>query len=354
MPDLSDIQAAAPSVDRSDMATVIGGTGAQIDYAITDPDFPSTPSGPFRRALVVGMGGSALPADVLNDGFHGVLDAPVAVCRDYALPDGIVEDTLLIFCSFSGNTEEVLEAASGVAAGATNAVVVTAGGKLAAMAVERGYPLVNIPAHREPASFQPRCATGYFVTYLARLLHAGGLMADPAEELGRLAGFLAEQDLRGEGERLAAWLADRHPLFYTDPSHEASVARIAKIKFNENAKRPAFFNALPESNHNEMIGFSKAPGSFGCLYFRDEASHPRIHQRFEVMGRLVGDDPHTDVTFREWTMLGEDRLQRVFSSLMLADWISWAAAITGGVDPTPVELVESFKAVLAGGPPKGG
>ena len=78
MPDPSEIQSATPSVDRSDMATVIQGTGAQIDYAVTDPEFPSTPGGPFERALVVGMGGSALPADVLNDGFNEVLGAPVA------------------------------------------------------------------------------------------------------------------------------------------------------------------------------------------------------------------------------------------------------------------------------------
>jgi glucose/mannose-6-phosphate isomerase len=351
MPDPSDIQAAAPSVDRSDMATVIQGTGGQIDYAVSDPDFPSTPSGPFEAALVVGMGGSALPADVLNDGFREALRVPVAVCRDYALPRGIDERTLLIFCSFSGNTEEVLEAASGVAPGAANVVVVTAGGKLEAMGGERGYPVVKIPAHREPASFQPRCATGYFVTYLARVLHAGGLLADPTAGLRKLAAFLGQQDLREEGERLATWLADRHPLFYTDQSHESSVARIAKIKFNENAKRPGFFNAIPESNHNEMIGFSKASGSFGVLYFRDEASHPRVHQRFEVTERLVTALPDTDISFRQWTMVGEDRLQRVFASLMLADWISYAAAVMGGVDPTPVELVEAFKGVLASEPP---
>ena len=102
------------------------------------------------------------------------------------------------------------------------------------------------------------------------------------------------------------------------------------------------------------MGFVVAPrfrrvGSFGCLYFRDETSHARVHRRFEVMERLVSALPDTDVTFAQWTMQGEDRLQRIFSALMLADWISYAAALQGGVDPTPVALVEDFKAVLAGG-----
>ena len=55
-------------------------------------------------------------------------------------------------------------------------------------------------------------------------------------------------------------------MIYTDDGHLMSVARIAKIKFNENAKRPSFFNAFPELNHNEMIGFTVPLGKFAALY----------------------------------------------------------------------------------------
>jgi glucose/mannose-6-phosphate isomerase len=129
-----------------------------------------------------------------------------------------------------------------------------------------------------------------------------------------------------------------------------SIARTAKIKFNENAKRPAFFNGLPEANHNEMIGFSNnAIGDFGILYLHDPASHPRIPERFNVMKKVFLREGLHNVAFREWVIPGETKIQRIFGAINFADWCSYTVALLDGVDPTPVALVESFKQVLAEG-----
>src|SRR4030095_16307831 len=121
---------------------------------------------------------------------------------------------------------------------------------------------------------------GYFVTFFARVLAGVGVMNDVTARLGGVPGFLRGIDFRQDAESVARWLQDRMPVVYTDEVHLNSIARITKIKFNENSKRPAWFNALPEANHNEMIGFMQQFGKFGLLYLHDPASHPRIRQRF--------------------------------------------------------------------------
>ena len=343
--------------DRSRMDRVIAGTGDQVRFALDDPRFPARElaqlaaggdggavAGPVGEVLVVGMGGSALPADILNDALSDRLPHPVGVCRHYALPRRRSARRLLVFSSFSGNTEEVLEPLRALPPTAADVAIVTAGGALARIGRDRRMPLVRIPAEREPAGFQPRSASGYVVTYLARLLDAVGYARLPARGFRALARFLDGADFREEGERIARRIEGRIPLFYTDEEHALSVGRIAKIKYNENAKQPAFFNSLPEANHNEMIGFGGARADYAVVHFRDPASHPAVHRRFETMREVLEGER---ISFSEWEMRGESRLERVFSALLTADWISYYAALLAGVDPTPVALVEEFKRRLS-------
>lgn len=333
--------------DHFNMARVIHRLPEQIDVALRD-SLPALPKGPFDNVVVAGVGGSALPTDVLNDAFADQLRIPVRVWRHYGLPSSVSESTLVIACSFSGSTEETLSAIEDLPSLAPNVVVITAGGRLSELAKERRYPLILLPVQGEPKGFQPRSAFGYIVTYMARVLHAVGFLSDPVPMLERARGFLRETDVRPPADETALWLGDRIPVVYTDEIHHMSVARITKIKFNENSKRPAFFNAYPELNHNEMIGFNAKLGEFGVLYLHDPSSHPRVQQRFKVMERAFAEEGLQHVAFREWVMPGSSRIERVFSALMFADWCSYTLALLSGIDPTPVDLVEHFKQLLGG------
>ena len=201
-------------------------------------------------------------------------------------------------------------------------------------------------ASKEPDGFQPRSAVGYFVTFFAQILFKAGILDNPIEDLNSVPAFLRQNDTRTAAEDTALWLKNRIPVIYTDESHLLSVARITKIKFNENSKRPAFFNALPEANHNEMIGFSKAIGEFGLIYFHDPDSHPGVKNRFDVMRKVFEREKLDHLSFTKWEMPGESKIQRVFAALMFADWCSYTLALIDRVDPTPVNLVESFKQEL--------
>jgi glucose/mannose-6-phosphate isomerase len=347
--DQSALEALAQKYDLSGMKKVIERIPAHIEIALAQT-MPKLPSGPFNKAILVGQGGSALPADVVADAFAGEFRIPLTVSRYYNLPPAVDKKTLIIACSFSGGTEEVLSSIGQLPEHAENIVVISGGGRLISMAAERGYPIIRIPVDKEPKGFQPRMAFGYIITYLVRLLsYAGikdGAQPEPISELSNVPLFLRQAEIRQAAQDAAVWLAEKIPVVYTDESHLMSVARIAKIKFNENSKRPAFFNALPEANHNEMIGFSKSLARFGILYLHDYDSHPRIRQRFEVMKRVFAREAFDHIGFREWRIPGATRIQKIFAALVFADWCSYSLALIDGFDPTPVKLVENFKQEL--------
>jgi glucose/mannose-6-phosphate isomerase len=346
MPTPDDLAERARRYDRSGMAAVIARLPDQIEFALTSP-LPRLPASDrsFSKVVVLGMGGSALPTDVLNDAFAERLAlGTVRAWRRYD-PPPLDDRTLVVASSFSGNTEETVSALEQLPR-TTPVIVLTTGGRLEQAAAGRGCPVVRIPRQREPADFQPRSATGYFVTYLARILHGAGLLDDPATAMGGLPAFLrTSTTIRAQAEEMAGWLGARIAVIYVDARHESSIGRVTKIKINENAKRPAFYSSIPESNHNELVGFSGAVGGrFGLLYLRDPASDVRVHRRFGVMRRIFSGFDH--VALAEWEIPGATNLQRVFAALLFADWCSYALALLGGVDPTPVDLVERFKRAL--------
>ena len=83
------------------------------------------------------------------------------------------------------------------------------------------------------------------------------------------------------------------------------------------------------------------------MYLRNPDSLDRIHQRFEVMKTVLEDKGHSYVEFDQWEMQGTNRLEKIFSSLVFADWIAYSVALLDGIDPTPVDLVENFKQAMS-------
>lgn len=344
----STLEVLAERLDRSRMAEVIRRLPDHIEIALSER-IPETPVGPFKRVFIVAMGGSALPGDVLKEAFRESLYVPVTVVRDYSLTLPPDHDCLVIANSFSGSTEETLSALKHLPTDFRHVVAVTAGTELAAVASRRGYPVLRVPIEHEPPGFQPRSAIAYCVTFFARILMAAGVMADVTSELAAIARHLRNIEVARDALDIALWLRDRIPAVYTDQRYLMSVARVAKIKFNENAKSPAVFNALPELNHNEMIGFVSRLVKFGILYLSDDASNPRLSQRFRVMRDVFESEGLDHVEFRAWQMRGATTAQKVFSAIAFAEHCSYALALLSGHDPTPVDLIEHFKTALASG-----
>ncbi len=289
-----------------------------------------------KRIFYVGLGGSALPADLANDYFGGKIH--LQIIRDYQLPENTGSQDLVIFSSFSGNTEETLTAFEDGLRKKCPSILMSNGGELENLAKRHSLPFLSIPD-----CIQPRCATGYFFGALLGILHRLGLTENHEGKLEQLSGFLKDnrERLEANGKALAKDLSERIPIVYA-PASLNGACRIWKIKLNENAKIQSFYNVFPELNHNEMVGFTRLLMNPSLIYLESPSMHPRIAQRMDEMEKLLG----SKIPIQRVKLLGKVLLHQMFESSMLADYTSYYLAMEYGIDPVPVEMIEEFKKQL--------
>jgi glucose/mannose-6-phosphate isomerase len=291
----------------------------------------------IEQFIVLGMGGSHLAADIIA-GIRPQL--PVIVHSDYGLPAGDLSDTLVIASSHSGNTEEVIDGLQAALRKKLPCAVIATGGELIAIAQKKKLPYVQMPND----GIQPRSALGHSV--LATLTIMG--QEKELRQVSSLAKTLNAAQLRSAGTALAKKIQGRVPVIYASNRNRA-VAYNWKIKFNETGKIPAFYNVLPELNHNEMTGFDaqkeskKLAESFHFILLADERDHPRVQKRMQLIEKLYK-KRGLAVTVKPLT--GGNSYEAVFTSLLLADWTAVAMADLYGLESEAVPMVEEFKELM--------
>src|SRR5580700_5611518 len=126
-----------------------------------DARLPRTPG----IAVVAGMGGSAIAADLVR----GVTDAETSLLLSVGggstLPRGAGRTSLVVLTSYSGNTWETLAAYDAARRQGATRVVMTSGGTLAERAERDGVPHVLLPP-----GLPPRAALGYILGGLLGVL----------------------------------------------------------------------------------------------------------------------------------------------------------------------------------------
>ena len=116
-----------------------------------------------------------------------------------------------------------------------------------------------------------------------------------------------------------------------------------KAQINENAKLIAFSAELPEADHNEICAY-ETPGPLSAVFLDDPASHPRLRRRIELTAEVARPAAKAVETLEA---RGETALERVMSLVFLGDLVSVYLATLEGADPTPIEVLDRFKAALA-------
>lgn len=293
--------------------------------------------GRFTRVIVCGMGGSHLSAGILK-----TVDSSVDlfIHRDYGLPDlpaKYFKDALLIASSYSGNTEEVLDFASLAYEKNYNVAVMASGGKLISFAKAHSLPHVFIPS----TGIQPRSALGFSLLALVKLIGSESLL----KEISLLHSVLDPEKWRKTGKSISRAMSGKIPIIYSS-RRNGQIAYNWKIKFNETGKVPAFFNVVPELNHNEMAGLESLPANRKLLknlhfiFVPDDSDHPRVQKRMVVLQEILKEQ---SCTVTSVFLEGQTRLERIFNSLLLADWSALYTARANKVEPDKVDFIENFK-----------
>jgi glucose/mannose-6-phosphate isomerase len=300
--------------------------------------------------VVAGMGGSSIGGALARAVLGDRASRPIALARGYGLPASATPDTTVLCHSYSGDTEETLAAYESAQALGTHTIVCTTGGKLAQLARRDGVPVIPLPG-----GFQPRAAVAYGLVValeVAALCGAGDHLHSEVDVAAEHAATLVQAWGPASGEdslakTLARGLGGTIPQI-AGSELTAPIAYRWKTQINENAKLPAFASELPELCHNELVGWegARAMGQFSAVFLDDSDLHPRVRQRIELTRGLIAS--RGGATFRI-DSIGQTRLERLVSLVLLGDLVSLYLAVLRKVDPAPVEVSESLKAALDGG-----
>jgi glucose/mannose-6-phosphate isomerase len=299
----------------------------------------------IENVVVLGMGGSGVAGDVLVTVAGPFLPLPVVVLKNYVVPAFVNESSLVFAVSFSGNTEETIEAAEQAAVQGARIVGVTQGGLLADRCASWGSALLRVPS-TIPV---PRAGVGALAIPPLLALEAMGLFPGASQWVDR-----AIEQLRARAEELrkpsniaedlARDIGRTIPVLYGGGSLGAVAARRWKTQINENAKAPAFANELPEMCHNEIAGWGQhgdvTRQVFTVVSLRHDDEHPQVMHRFAIAHEMIEE---VVASVLEVEAAGDGRLAQLFDLFLVGDMVSVHMAMREGVDPGPVPVLDEMK-----------
>jgi len=340
-------------VDKSGMLDTIAHLPEQIKEAatvITGFEVPVVMK--IDNVIITGMGGSAISGDIVQSLFRDKIDIPLLVNRGYDLPKWAKKNTLAVFLSYSGDTEEILTAFKMASQKKCKTVCISSGGKLQELAEKRGVPHVKIPP-----GLQPRAAIAYLLFPLSSILKRTGLLKNTIEsdieETIAVAQEIVDTNNKSVkkennlSKQIGARILNTTPQIYGWGIY-TPIATRWRQQFNENSKIIAREDTVPESNHNDIVGWSSnlaVSKKFSCILFRDKDTESvYMSARLDFMKNLFVD---IAADLIEVHPRGKSKLAKLMSLVCLGDFVSCYLAILRKIDPTPVDVITALKERLA-------
>lgn len=341
-------------LDPQRMGDRIADMGNQIRQARRLAAAFPHPGSEYRQArniVVLGMGGSAIGADLVRSLADDQITVPMVASRDYRCPAFVGPDSLVIASSYSGNTEETLSAVQDALSRGARVMALTTGGSLAMIAQRNGLPVLQFQYEA-----QPRAAMGFSFGLLLGVLSKLGYLDESrlgVEEALTAASsiplFLGSESPAesNPAKQMALRLYGKLPVVY-GAGILSEVARRWKGQFNENAKAWAFFEQLPELNHNAVVGYEN-PAELGAgvhvVLLSSSHYHPRVAARIRVTADILRD---RGVSHEVVEARGRGAMAQMLDAVMTGDYVTYYLALLYESDPTPVRAIDFLKQELAG------
>jgi len=306
------------------------------------------------RILVVGMGGSALGSHVFKTLYKDELKVPVEINNDYHIPKFVNSKTLVIVSTYSGSTEETLNAVREALKSKAKIIGITSGGKLGDWLKKNKLPVLQFTTKSNPCG-SPRMGLGYSIMGQLILLSKIGLIRlgkkdyqDIADTINRseLLFGVNNQKKYNPAKLIAIDLLDKE-VFYIGAEHLSGNAHIMANQMNENAKRFSTYFLIPELNHHLLEGMIYPQNNKNNLVFllvNSNLYDKKVQKRFDITVDVLNKNKIRNFTY----ICGEKtKLEQVLEVLILGSYISYYSAILQGIDPTAIPFVDYFKKQLA-------
>jgi glucose/mannose-6-phosphate isomerase len=297
--------------------------------------------GPYRNVVVTGLGGSGIGGRIAAQAVAHEAICPIEVYSNYYLPAYVGKGSLVIASSYSGNTEETIAAMEQALERGARVVVITSGGKMLDMARARGLDHIVIPGGNPPRTMLAYSLTQQFFV----LKHFGIIATDLAPAIAEAARQLAadKEAIKQAAQDLTAKLFGKRLVIYSEANTEAVSIRFRQ-QVNENSKELCWHHAIPEMNHNELVGWAGGRDDIAVVIFRHKEDHQRSQIRMEINKEVFR--KYTPHVHDVWSQ-GATPLGRQLYLINLGDWVSFYWAEKKGVDPSEIAVINMLKGKLA-------
>lgn len=296
----------------------------------------------IQHILVIGMGGSGIGANFVQQFVEQECPVPIQVSKSYDIPAWVNKHTFVICSSYSGNTEETLSGFYKALEAGAKIFCVSSGGKLIEEAKERGLDYIQLPDD----SPSPRACLGYSLVQQVLILNKMGWISDQqVDNLQASADFLENQqeDIKQRAKNIARFLEDKFPIIYTT-DHLGPVAVRLRQQLNENAKMLCSHHIIPEMNHNELVGWRDKQNDLAVLILRSDLDHPRNQTRIDINKEII--EQYTN-TLIEVYAKGDSLIAQSMYLIHLGDWISWYLSDLRQMDAVEVHVIDYLKKELS-------
>lgn len=295
----------------------------------------------FSNIVVTGLGGSGIGGSIVQNFVFDKLKVPFIVNKDYALPAFVNKNSLVIACSYSGNTEETLMALQQAKKKQATIICVTSGGKVAEFANAKKLDCILVPA-----GMPPRACLGYSLVQLLGILHQMNLIPNNYErEIKASIKQLKNNsdDIQKKAMAIAKKVLGKTPIIYSASSIEGVAVRFRQ-QLNENSKMLCWHGAIPEMNHNELVGWRDDAKDKVVMILRNEDDYERVQLRMEI-GKKIMKKYHPSII--DIYSEGKTYWERIFHLIHLTDWVSVHLAELRNMDATEVKVIDFLKGELA-------
>jgi len=295
----------------------------------------------FSNILICGLGGSGIGGTIVKDLISKDISIPIETSKGYDIPGFVNEKTLVVACSYSGNTEETLSALNKCLEKNAEVVIVCSGGKLQDLALEKDLNHIIIPGGNPP-----RAMFGYGFTQLFFVLNNYGIINDSFKvdfEKSILLINSEQENIKKTAQDISKKLFNTTPIIYVADGFEGVAVRFRQ-QINENSKMLCWHHVVPEMNHNELLGWRTNVENTSVIYLRNESDYYRNKTRIDINKSVI--EKYTSNISEIWS-LGNSSIERSLYLINVGDWISWYLSELNNVDAIEIDVINYLKEKLS-------
>ena len=305
----------------------------------------------YEDLLIVGMGGSGVAGDVLKLVLNETTQINVEVRKTYGIPEVIANRRpKCLFISYSGNTEETVEAVKDAINNNLDWSVISSGGQLLDLATKHKRQFVKVPA-----GLQPRAAFGLMTKAVMHYVSSDidGKYLKMCTQAGEYLNNALENDsknnLLSQALKISKEISSKTSVIYGGTPLTYLVAQRWKTQINENAKSKAFVGYMPEVHHNEILSWEAnkedSKNNYQLLFLRSTEENSQISKRFELTKEIISDK----VSISEIKNISsENIISNLFHLALIGDLVSVYMAENLEINPYDITAIEDLKKILKG------